>query len=124
MTETKTIAFVAYPGMTPLDLVGPLQVLTPLPGYEVVTVAEKPGPMDTDAPLKVAATHTFAEVPAPAAVIVPGGDVPTLAALADETLLDYLRRAAARGEIGGSGATRPPLVGGAGGRAGRQAPAH
>ena len=33
MNDVKTIAFVLYPGITPLDLIGPLQVMT---GLEVV----------------------------------------------------------------------------------------
>jgi len=124
MTQTRTIAFVAYPGMTPLDLVGPLQVLTALPGHQVVTVAERPGPMDTDAPLRVAATHTFDEMPHPWAVIVPGGDVPTMAALADETLLAYLKTAAAGAEIVGSVCTGSLLLGAAGLLEGRKATTH
>ena len=34
--DTRTIAFVLYPGLTPLDLVGPLQVMS---GLEVVEAA-------------------------------------------------------------------------------------
>ena len=41
----KVIAFVLYPGLTLLDLVGPLQVLTAVaetaPGYRTVVVAER-----------------------------------------------------------------------------------
>lgn len=41
--DAKVIAFVLYPGLTLLDLVGPLQVLTALaetaPGYRTVVVA-------------------------------------------------------------------------------------
>jgi transcriptional regulator GlxA family with amidase domain len=124
MTDTQTIAFVVYPGMTPLDLVGPLQVLAALPGHRVVTVAERPGPVDTDVPLRVEATHTFADVPEPWAVIVPGGDVPTLAAMTDQTLLGYLRRAAAGAEIVGSVCTGSLLLGAAGLLAGRKATSH
>jgi hypothetical protein len=50
----KVIAFVLYPGLTLLDLVGPLQVLTALaetaPRYRTVVVAERLEPMDTDIP--------------------------------------------------------------------------
>jgi hypothetical protein len=33
MNDVKTIAFVLYPGITPLDLIGPLEAMT---GLEVV----------------------------------------------------------------------------------------
>src|SRR3712207_8359437 len=50
----KTIAFVLYPGLTLLDLVGPLQVLSTLgsiaPEYRTVVVAERLEPTDTDVP--------------------------------------------------------------------------
>ena len=61
----KTIAFVLYPGLTVLDLTGPLQVLTTLsaiaPEYRTVVVAERLEPTDTDIPgeMKVIPNHTF-----------------------------------------------------------------
>jgi transcriptional regulator GlxA family with amidase domain len=120
----NTIAFLVYPGMTPLDLVGPLQVLTPLPGHRVVTVAERIEPAETDTPLRLLASHTFADVPEPWAVIVPGGDVPTLRALTDETLLGYLRGAAATAEIVASVCTGSLLLAAAGLLDGRRATSH
>jgi putative intracellular protease/amidase len=43
-----------------------------------VVVAERLEPMPTDGPLTVTADQTFADVPDPAVVIVPGGDAPTI----------------------------------------------
>ena len=75
--EQKTVAFVLYPGLTLLDLVGPLQVFASLrrfsDQYRPVVVAERLEPMPTDTPLTVIADKTFGEVPDPAVVIVPGG---------------------------------------------------
>jgi transcriptional regulator GlxA family with amidase domain len=74
----KTIAFVVYPGLTVLDLTGPLQVLTALsmiaPEYRRVVVAERVWPTDTDIPgeMKVIPNNTFEEVPHPFAFIVSG----------------------------------------------------
>jgi hypothetical protein len=52
----KEIAFVAYPGLTPLDLVGPLQVVTVLTlfssAYRPVVVGETLDPIHTDGPMK------------------------------------------------------------------------
>jgi hypothetical protein len=52
--EQKTVAFVLYPGLTLLDLVGPLQVFASLrqfsDQYRPVVVAERLEPMPTDGP--------------------------------------------------------------------------
>jgi transcriptional regulator GlxA family with amidase domain len=86
-TNTKTIAFVLYPGLTPLDLVGPLQALSPLPRidptFEVVVVGETLDVLPTDAVIRLAPSHTFDDVPDPFAVVVPGGGRPTLDASAE-----------------------------------------
>ena len=73
-TQSKIIAFVLYPGLTPLDLVGPLQALNSKgPEYVTVVVGETLDLMPTDTPLKMMADTTFADVPHPNITIVPGG---------------------------------------------------
>ena len=83
--EPKTVAFVLYPGLTLLDLVGPLQVFASLRQfnnqYRPVVVAERLEPMPTDGPLQVIADHTFADIPDPEVVIIPGGGAPTIKAM-------------------------------------------
>ncbi|WBO61530.1 DJ-1/PfpI family protein [Streptomyces camelliae] len=127
-TPVKTIAFVQYPGLTPLDIVGPLQVFSLLaqlaPGYATVVVGERIEPMATDTPLSLVPSHTFDTMPDPHVLIVPGGSVPTVAAMADEKLLDRLRTAAARSQITGSVCTGSLLLGAAGLLEGRQANTH
>ena len=54
----KVLALV-YPGMTLLDLVGPLQAWSFLPGYEVQYAWHRPGPVPTDCGLSVQATNGF-----------------------------------------------------------------
>jgi len=126
--EQKTIAFVVYPGLTPLDLVGPLQVLSGLawvdPSYRTVVVGAAKDTVDTDTPLRVAPSHTFDEVPSPFAVLVPGGTVPTLRAMADEQLLAWLRTAAAGAELMTSVCTGSLILGAAGLLEGRKATTH
>src|SRR5829696_6069918 len=104
--EQKTVAFVLYPGLTLLDLVGPLQVFASLrrfdDHYRPVVVAERIEPMPTDGPLAVIADHTFDDVPDPAVVIVPGGDAPTIKAMGNRAILDYLRHAAEAAPVVGS----------------------
>lgn len=136
MTETspapsapvKTIAFVLYPGLTPLDIVGPLQVFAALadlvPGYRTVVIGERIEPIGSDTPLSLVPSHTFEEIADPHATIVPGGLVPTLAAMADENLLGNLRETAARSQIVGSVCTGSLLLAAAGLLEGRQATTH
>ncbi|MQY08104.1 DJ-1/PfpI family protein [Actinomadura macrotermitis] len=125
---TKTFAFVLYPGLTALDLIGPLQVLGALQdfglGVEAVTVAADLEPLGTDTSVRLAASHTFAQVPRPDGLIVPGGAAPTFAALADETLLGYVRTAAETAEVVGSVCTGALVLGAAGLLDGRRATTH
>src|SRR4051794_26878908 len=102
----KVLAFPDYPGVTPLDLIGPLRVRAP-PGMggtrsRPVVVGERAEPLATDTPLQLQPTATFAEVPDPWAVIVPGGGAATLAAAEDEALLSYVRSAAGGAQVVGS----------------------
>ena len=74
--EKKLVAFTLYPGVTPLDLVGPLTVLRDLKigsPYRAVVVSERIEPMTTDTPIQMIPARTFGEVPDPFALIVPGG---------------------------------------------------
>lgn len=133
MTD-KTVAFVLYPGLPPLDLIGPLQVMSGLevaetmfgvqPRHHVVVVAENLEPVATDTPVRVAATSTVDEVPDPDVVVVPGGGAPTLLRLANPVLLDYLRRADRSAEAVTSVCTGALLLAGAGLLQGRRATTH
>ena len=126
--EQQTVAFVLYPGLTLLDLVGPLQVFASLrrfnDQYRPVVVAERLEPMPTDGPLTVTADQTFADVPDPAVVIVPGGDAPTIKAMGDQTIRDYLRHAAETVPVVGSVCTGSLILGAAGVLEGRTATTH
>ncbi|MFC7328085.1 DJ-1/PfpI family protein [Marinactinospora rubrisoli] len=122
---TKTIAYVLYPGLTALDLVGPLTVTAVLDGdFETVVVARDLETLDTDAPIRLGATATFDEVTAPYAVVVPGGTAGTFAACADERLLDWLRTASATAEVTASVCTGSLILGAAGLLEGRRATTH
>ncbi|HEX6304281.1 MAG TPA: DJ-1/PfpI family protein [Anaerolineales bacterium] len=97
----KQIAFVVYPGVPPLDLVGTHYPLAGLrtKGYQPLVVAENLEPVDTDTPLKIFPQKTFAELPRPAGIVVMGGDLGGLQALTDEALLGYLRTAGESAEF-------------------------
>jgi transcriptional regulator GlxA family with amidase domain len=126
--EPKTIAFVLYPGITLLDMVGPLQVFSVLQGfndqYRPVVVAERIEPMPTDTPLTVIADKSFDDVPDPTVVLVPGGGAPTIKAMGDRAIRDYLRRAAESSELVGSVCTGAMVLAAAGLLQGRNATTH
>jgi len=126
--EQKTIALVVYPGLTVLDLVGPLQVLSALaelnPEFRTVVVGASRETVGTDTPLQVAPSHTFDDVPSPFAVLVPGGGAPALQAMSDERLLGWLRTAAAGAELVTSVCTGALILGAAGLLEGREATTH
>lgn len=124
----KQIAFVVYDGLTPLDLVGPLQVMSALerfaPEWKIVVVGETLDVVSTDTPLRIAPSATFAEVPSPYAFIVPGGEAPTLRAMYDDAIQGYVLRAAETAEIVGSVCTGALILAAAGLLEGRPATTH
>jgi transcriptional regulator GlxA family with amidase domain len=126
--EPKTVAFVLYPGLTLLDLVGPLQVFAALrrfsDQYRPVVVAERLEPIATDGPLQVIADHTFADIPDPEVVLVPGGGAPTIKAMGNQVVGDYLRQAAETVQVVGSVCTGALVLAAAGLLEGRTATTH
>jgi transcriptional regulator GlxA family with amidase domain len=123
--DEREIAFVLYPGLTVLDLVGPLQVLTMLqrfkPGYRTVTVWARREPVPTDVGVAVVPDRTLEEVPHPAIVLVPGGALPTIRAMSDPLIRDYVRSAAASAELVTSVCTGSLILGAVGLLEGRDA---
>ena len=68
------IAIGLYPGLTALDVVGPYQVFSLVPGTEVVLCAEQAGRLsDDNGLLHLDVEHTFADVPRPDVLLVGGG---------------------------------------------------
>ena len=70
------IAFGLYPGLTMLDFIGPYQVMTNIPGIDVVVCAAERGRLTDDNGLvHLDIEHTFDEVRSPDLTMVPGGFV-------------------------------------------------
>jgi transcriptional regulator GlxA family with amidase domain len=126
--DTRTIAFVLYPGLTPLDLIGPLQVLAQLAWmdqrYQVTVVAERVEPMVSDLPVRLTPDKTFQEVPDPFVVVVPGGTVGTLSAMVNPAIRDYLVTVAPNAHTVASVCTGSLILAAAGLLEGRQATTH
>ena len=100
--KKRSVAIVTYPGVALLDLVATKKVLDRLAKaskYRPVSVGERTEPMASDTPLEIIPEKRFEEVPAPFALVVPGGGMGTLKAMGDERLLDYLRFASYGAEV-------------------------
>jgi transcriptional regulator GlxA family with amidase domain len=84
------IAVLVYDRFTALDAIGPYEVLSRLPGAEVVFVAAEAGPVSTDTRrLTIVAERSLDEVPHPDILLIPGG--PGEDVLREDRLLDWVR---------------------------------
>jgi transcriptional regulator GlxA family with amidase domain len=98
----QEIAFILYPGLTVFDLAGPLQVFSALhriaPEFRPIVVAEQAGPILTDIGVRMVPNCTFADLPHPDVFFVPGGLMPTLRAMSNPAIRQYIRTAAKRAQ--------------------------
>lgn len=90
---TLQLGFLLYPGLTQLDLTGPFEVLSRLPGATVHLVWKTPGVVTSDTGLGLVATRGFDDCPPLDLVFVPGGGG-QIALMQDDDVLDWV---AARG---------------------------
>ena len=88
------IAIGLYPKFTVLDAIGPYQVLAELPDAEVVLCAERTGRLsDEKGLLHFDIEHTFADVPRPDVLLVPGGTITRTLAVEGEPIVEWIRAA-------------------------------
>lgn len=66
-----------YEGMTALDVIGPHEILSRLPGAEPIRVAKRPGPVLTDSGVALTASVGFADVAQADLFFVPGASSAT-----------------------------------------------
>ena len=124
----KTLAYVIYPGVSLLELVGNRTVLGGImerkAGYRAVVVGAQLEATATDTPLSIIPQTTFADVPQPDGLVVIGGGSDRLAALDDAELLAYVRRAGEQAAWVASTSTGSLLLAAAGLLAGHGATTH
>jgi putative intracellular protease/amidase len=88
------IAIGLYPGFTALDAVGPYEVLKRLPGADTVFCAEQRGTVDDDSgQLRLLVEHSFADLPTPDVLLVPGGMVTRRIARDRGPIVDWIAAA-------------------------------
>jgi cyclohexyl-isocyanide hydratase len=93
MSEPLQIGLVIFPRVTQLDLTGPVQVFSSVPGARVHLIWKRIEPVTSDSVLTLTPTITFADCPQLDVICVPGG-VGTDDMVNDEEVLDFLRRQA------------------------------
>src|SRR5713226_5196406 len=93
MPEPLQSGLVIFPKVTQLDLTGPVQVFSSVPGAEVHLIWKRIEPVTSDSVLTLTPTITFADCPQLDVICVPGG-FGTDEMVNDEEVLDFLRRQA------------------------------
>ncbi len=79
MNETRTLPILIFGDVEVLDFCGPFEVFsvanrfTDPPAFNVLTVAEKVGPVVTRGGLSVNPHHRLSDCPQPDVLLVPGG---------------------------------------------------
>lgn len=91
MTTTTRIGMLLFPGLTQLDLTGPYEVLSRIPGAKIELVWKERGPVQADSGLSLIATETMAACAPLDLVMVPGG-FGQMALMDDAETLDFLRK--------------------------------
>jgi len=122
--KKRSVATVTYPGAALLDLVAAHTVLDRGTSYRTVSVGERTEPLGSDTPMRIVPEKRFEEVPAPFAIVVPGGGMASLEAMGNERLLNYLRFAAHSAELVVSVSTGAFVLAAAGLLEGRRATTH
>jgi cyclohexyl-isocyanide hydratase len=117
------IGFLLFPRLTQLDLTGPYEILSRLPGTQLELVAKTLDPVPSDRGLAIVPTTTFATCPPLDLVCVPGGPG-TNDTLEDVEILDFLRRTAAHARYVTSVCTGSLTLAAAGLLRGRRAACH
>ena len=85
------IGFVLFPNVTPLDFVGPCQVLSQIPGARIFVFWHDLNPIKTDAGFKLCPTHTFEDAPQMDVFCVPGGPG-QIKVMEDQVLLEFIAK--------------------------------
>lgn len=118
-----TFVALLFPDITQLDLTGPVQVFSRLPGARIELAWCSLEPVATDAGFAIMPTTTFDDAPQADILMVPGGQG-AFDLLDDDTALDFVRRQAAGARLVTSVCTGAFVLAAAGLLSGRRATTH
>jgi cyclohexyl-isocyanide hydratase len=117
------IGLLIFPKVTQLDLTGPVQVFSSVPGAKLHLVWKRIEPVASDSVLTLTPTTTFADCPPCDVICVPGG-AGTDDMVNDEEMLAFLRRQAETAKYITSVCTGSLVLGAAGLLKGYRAATH
>ena len=123
MSTPLQIGLVIFPKVTQLDLTGPVQVFSSVPGARVHLIWKRIEPVPSDSVLTLTPTVTFADCPQLDVICVPGG-VGTDDMVNDAEMLDFLRKQAKSAQYITSVCTGSLVLGAAGLLRGYRAATH
>lgn len=124
MSETAFgVGMVMFPGITQLDLTGPLEVLSSVPDWKVELVAHTMAPVVSGRGFAFSPTQTFDRAPQYDLLVVPGGPGVD-AAMLDEPLVAFVQKQAACARYVFGICTGSLILGAAGLLNGRRASTH
>jgi cyclohexyl-isocyanide hydratase len=123
MTAPFRIGFLLFPNITQLDLTGPHEVLSKLPGAKIHLIWQTLDPVKAVGGMSLVPDTTFADCPQLDLVCVPGG--PGMSALmVDDEVLGFLRKQAEGARYVTSVCTGSLVLGAAGLLKGKRAATH
>jgi cyclohexyl-isocyanide hydratase len=120
---TLNFGFLLYPGLTQLDLTGPFEVLSRMPGAKVHLVWKQPGVVTSDTGLGLSATVGFDDCPPLDMVFIPGGGG-QIELMTDDKVLDWVAERGAQARWVTSVCTGALVLGAAGLLRGYKAATH
>jgi len=117
------IGMLLFPNLTQLDLTGPHEVLSRIPGATVHLISRDRAPVQAESGMTISPTTTYKNAPRLDLVFAPGG-YGQIAAMEDGETLPFLREAGARAKWVTSVCTGALLLGAAGLLRGYRAATH
>jgi cyclohexyl-isocyanide hydratase len=123
MSTPLQIGLLVFPKVTQLDLTGPVQVFSSVPGAQLHLIWKRIQPVPSDSVLVLTPTMTFADCPQLDVICVPGG-AGSDDLLNDEEVLAFLRRQAEGAKFVTSVCTGSLVLGAAGLLGGYRAATH
>jgi len=121
--DSLNTGLLLFPRLTQLDMTGPFEVFSRIPGNTVHLLWKSREPVTADSGLAMLPTATFADCPPLDVICVPGGPG-VLALMEDAEVLAFLRRTAATARYVTSVCTGSLVLGAAGLLKGRRATSH